>query len=529
MTPASTSELVTAAVGATELSVVVCDARLPDLPIVYVNPAFEQLTGYGLHRVEGRNCRFLQGPGTDPAHVDALRRILPGGRGEVTLLNYRADGTPFWNRLQLSPIHGADGELTHVVGVLRDVSAEVDRSADQEQALLHARQARAASERAVRELAYLGELAERVSYGSLPERIERLTGILAPALADRALVRVCFSDAHYEHARGLDPAEVTRLVQDAERATPTGPTSGRLRELRTERAVVFTVPIVASDGRRLGDIIVESDPGRPLVGDEGQLLDRLGRRAGLKLENAWLADLQHTRAIVLQRSLLPHLPEVPGLEVAAEYLPGSHAAEVGGDWYDVLALPQGGTGLVIGDVTGHDMFAAAMMGQYRSLLRAAAWREDSTSATLDRVNELAIWLAIPQLASCLYARWDGATLHYSSAGHPPPIVIDPAGGVRLLDDAVSPLLGVDLRPLPGTGRPEGRVALAPGSLVVLYSDGTVESRTRSLDVGIEELARAAAEHRDDPLEQLAARLITVTDDPAVDDDRCLLLVRIGGE
>jgi len=120
-------ELKDRALAACAEGITIADARLPDQPLIYINAGFERLTGYPVEEVLGRNCRFLQGPGTDPATVDALRAAIREQR-EITvqLLNYRKDGTPFWNRLSITPVRDAAGEVTHLIGVQSDVTGEVE-------------------------------------------------------------------------------------------------------------------------------------------------------------------------------------------------------------------------------------------------------------------------------------------------------------------------------------------------------------------------------------------------------------------
>uniref|UniRef100_UPI003D9CBF05 histidine kinase n=1 Tax=Meiothermus ruber (strain ATCC 35948 / DSM 1279 / VKM B-1258 / 21) TaxID=504728 RepID=UPI003D9CBF05 len=116
--------------------VVITDAQLPDYPIVYCNPGFVQLTGYPSEEVLGRNCRFLQGPATNPETVARLRRAIHEGRpAHVLLLNYRKDGQPFWNDLRIAPVRDVEGRLTHFVGIQSDVSAKVEGVRLLEQAL----------------------------------------------------------------------------------------------------------------------------------------------------------------------------------------------------------------------------------------------------------------------------------------------------------------------------------------------------------------------------------------------------------
>ena len=152
----------------------------------------------------------------------------------------------------------------------------------------------------------------------------------------------------------------------------------------------------------------------------------IGRRAGLAVDNAQLFGKEHEVAVALQRSMLPRVPPVPGLEISAHYFAGSERADVGGDWYDVLPLPDGSVGVAVGDVMGHDLIAAAAMGQLRSVLRSYAWEGHRPSEVLERLDRLVQGLGMAQLATCVYGRLlpveGGALLRYANAGHLPPVV-----------------------------------------------------------------------------------------------------------
>ena len=195
---------------------------------------------------------------------------------------------------------------------------------------------------------------------------------------------------------------------------------------------------------------------------------------------------QRSAADLLQRSLLPqHLPAVPGVRLAARSLPGTSGARVGGDWYDVIALPGGEIGLVVGDVVGHDLSAAAAMGQLRNTLRAYALENASPAAVLDRVNRAADLLQVADMATCIYAVLDPQklTVRWASAGHLPPLVVSPSGAGRLLRTEPGPPLGV----LPTACYRDERLRLRRGSGLVLYTDGLVERRGEPIDTGLDAL------------------------------------------
>jgi hypothetical protein len=162
----------------------------------------------------------------------------------------------------------------------------------------------------------------------------------------------------------------------------------------------------------------------------------LAGRAGLAVDNARLYETEHAAAVTLQRTLLPAVPDVAGLQIAARYLVGVDGNQVGGDWYDVLQLPDGAVGIAVGDVVGHDLRAAAAMGQLRGVVRSYAWGGDQPGSVLDRCDQLVQGLEMAAMATAVYARLDPPdpdgtrTLHYANAGHPTPLLLTPEGRGR---------------------------------------------------------------------------------------------------
>ncbi|MFF5635170.1 SpoIIE family protein phosphatase [Streptomyces sp. NPDC012825] len=193
-------------------------------------------------------------------------------------------------------------------------------------------------------------------------------------------------------------------------------------------------------------------------------------------------------AVTLQRSLLPQELEQPDdLRIAATYQPGGTDAAVGGDWYDVITLGAGRTALVIGDVMGRGVRAAAVMGQLRTAVRAYARLDLPPHEVLQLLDGLAAEIDASQIATCVYAIHDPneGKLVYASAGHLPILVRDEDGTVRQADDPTGPPLGTG-----GWLHTSGSIALPPGSTAVLYTDGLVERRREDIDEGVAALARA---------------------------------------
>jgi anti-sigma regulatory factor (Ser/Thr protein kinase) len=182
------------------------------------------------------------------------------------------------------------------------------------------------------------------------------------------------------------------------------------------------------------------------------------------------------------------IPEIPGLEIAARYLPGGAGVEVGGDWYDVIPLPQGRVGLVIGDVAGRGIRAATVMGQLRFTTRAYAIDGARPGKVLARVNRLVDQLERPGMATAVYAIFDpeAGTLTWSRAGHPPPL-LRANSEVEFLDSDSSLPLGVAT-----DGQfTEASISIEPGSTLLLYTDGLVEHHHQDIDVGLDHLKKAA--------------------------------------
>ncbi|GAA2454416.1 SpoIIE family protein phosphatase [Streptomyces glaucus] len=258
------------------------------------------------------------------------------------------------------------------------------------------------------------------------------------------------------------------------------------------------------------------------------LLEDIARRAGLALENARLYQRQRKVAETMQRHLLPQLPRVPGLGMTARYLPAPDASQVGGDWYDVFPLADDVTALAIGDVVGHDLDAAAGMAQLRNMLRAYAWsQQEPPSKIVEWLDHASLHVTEVSMATMIFARLTVADtgqyeLSWTNAGHPPPLLITHDGVARYLTDGHGILLGVAAHRV----RPDATAVLPPGSTLLLYTDGLVESPGRSIDEGLDRLRRHAAALAHRPLESLADRLLAQVRPPLNDDDVALLAVRI---
>lgn len=249
------------------------------------------------------------------------------------------------------------------------------------------------------------------------------------------------------------------------------------------------VPLAAR-GRPIGTLTLVRVPGPPYAEGEADLALELARRAALAVDNAARYASERETAIVLQRSMLPELqPRARGLLVASRYLPGASGVDVGGDWYDLIDLADHRHGLVVGDVAGRGVAAAAVMGQLRAVVRAYALEGHPPARLLTQLDRFVDAQRMTPFVTCLYAIVDerARTLTLSSAGHLPPLVLD-AGGARLLPVAPGPPLGTRYG-----GYRDETFELGAGATVLLYTDGLVEERGRSITEGLERL-RVAAGH-----------------------------------
>jgi len=296
---------------------------------------------------------------------------------------------------------------------------------------------------------------------------------------------------------------------------------GEVREIAVE--------IMCADGTRLpaliNSVLRSDDEGRPQL-VRTTVFDATDRR---RYERELLRARRHEQdtARQLSRSLLSgSLPTADGLELEVAYHPAEAGLEVGGDWYDAFWLDEGATiGLVIGDVVGRGIGAAATMGQLRSAVRALASTGLGPGRLIGALDAYAHRHDVGRMTTLICAELGLETgrLRYACAGHPPPVILPPEGDPAFPWEGRSPPLDI------GDGtqepRPEAELTLAPGSTVLLYTDGLIERRRESLDAGMDRLLAATAAHRDAGLAGLLATLVRELRDPEHVDDVCLLAAR----
>jgi PAS domain S-box-containing protein len=504
------------AVAASSNGIVITDPKVPDNPIVYVNPAFEGISGYSADEVLGHNCRFLQAEDRDQPALDELREALTEGREcRVVLRNYRKDGTPFWNELYVSPVHDEDGRLTNFVGVQNDVTERRRIEEERDLLLVKEQLARAEAVEVRRRLALLAAAGPSLSASlDYEETLEGITRLLVPELADWCLLDMVddngsvnqLAAAHAEEEkedllRRLrehrqfgegDPgtSEVLRTGQSVLLPDLPDPTSyeralGRGEHLdivlRLEPRSLMCVPLLAR-GRTMGAItlVLSSRSERRYDREDLLLAENLAYRCALAADNARLYRDRSEIARVLQKSLLPpHLPEIPGVEVGAEYLSVGEASEVGGDFYDLINTVEDGWICAIGDVRGKGVEAASVTALARYTIRAVTLKNDRPSEVLAALNE-AMLRQLPEDRFCTVAcvRLEprdgsaGVGIDVSRAGHPPPLLVRPEGTVEEVGCS-GRVLGV----FPEAELKDTSLRLMPGEALVLYTDGVTEARS----------------------------------------------------
>jgi serine phosphatase RsbU (regulator of sigma subunit)/putative methionine-R-sulfoxide reductase with GAF domain/anti-sigma regulatory factor (Ser/Thr protein kinase) len=274
------------------------------------------------------------------------------------------------------------------------------------------------------------------------------------------------------------------------------------------------VPLLV-EGQVIGVLHVGTLTPRKFTSTDAELLQLAADRAATAIERA---RSFHQRGVVetLQRSLVPeHLPGLPGLQLAARYRPAVRQAGIGGDWYDAFPLPRGGLALVVGDVMGHGIAAAALMAQMRTGLRAYALEGHPPAAVVERLNRLAVSFGSAHMTTLAYAMLDleHERLTVVLAGHLPPILRGPGGETRVLGMEGDPPLGIS----PATAFHEYELDLPVGSSIVLVTDGAVEVRGESIERGLERLCDLVARADDlaSVCEQIASGI--VRGQPADDD------------
>ncbi|MFD3679667.1 SpoIIE family protein phosphatase [Streptomyces sp. NPDC058613] len=530
------------------------------LRFLQVNPALEAMNGLAESAHVGRRLAEVL-PEVNAGEMEAaMRRVLE--TGEPVLDRRRTGRTP------ADPDHDRVWSCSYVrvqdpggrpIGVIASLLDVTEQQRDHTEA-----------EAGRRRLALLSEASARIGSSlDLERTAQELADLAVPHLADAVTVDVLETLAHGgEPGMGLTGGIALRRLGKAPLAgsavthilAPRGRTLSfpaaapytqalsdrqpflisRLDERSVDPAArhspkpaqlvkagvhsFLMIPLVARDVVLGIATFYRTRPVGPFGSDDVTLAGELGARAAISIDNARLYHHEHETAVVLQRSMLPqHVTPPAGIEIAHRYLPASDVNEVGGDWYDVLPLSGGRAALLIGDVMGHGIAAAAVMGRLSATVRALARLDMPPTALLHHLEATLADLAAPMLATFLYVVCDPATgrCTVTRAGHPPPAVAEPDGTVRLIETPPGVPLGVG-----GVAFTTTEFELPPGSVLVLYTDGLIEARSRDIDERLTELTGLLTEPHQ-PLDHLCDSLIAHLVPASADDDIALLVARIG--
>ncbi|MFE9559641.1 SpoIIE family protein phosphatase [Streptomyces sp. NPDC006487] len=526
----------------------------PDLRYVHLNQALADMDGLPIEAHLGRHMDEFMIMSDGGEYLRMLRAVALGGAPVVgTLVGLRPRGHPDRDQVRsvsFFPLSQAVGSRPGVGGLMVDVT-------DREQAILEATASR-------RRLALLDGASTRIGT-TLDVNItaQELVDASMPDFCDGAVVEVVEwmdEDEVFDPARLLVtrriasgtilPPPATELVSGVE--TVRYPPGSVIHDmLRTGRAIsavvneeflartvliesrarlfaesglacVLVAPLIAR-GTVQGIAMFGRSGDRPaFTRDDVSLAGELASRAAICLDNARLYSRVQDIALTLQRALLPSaLATSPYVDVAHRYVPGSRITEVGGDWYDVINLPDGRVVLVVGDVMGHGVSAAAAMGRLRITTKALA-RHDSEPAELLAELDACAQEAGIELATCLHIVYDPKTgrARIASAGHPPPLVLRPDGTVETIDEVLGVPLGVGGFPFRTT-----EIELPANATLALYTDGLIEARGRDIDAGLEAL-RIELAGKSVALEEMADRILANLLPSPPTDDTVLILARV---
>jgi len=460
----------------------------------------------------------------------------------------RPDGTVRWIEGRGQVLLGPDGAVRGTTGCVRDVTEAKRAEAERDRMDASERLLAAAGEQLAQSL-------------DVEDVLATTAALTVPALADLVVLHL-----HHEASSQLELVLLRHAQADAELVfrrlvehlpvdvdAPVGPgyvvrtgqpqviteigaalleqlgcDEEHLAQLRALGALsAATVPLTAR-GRTIGALTLVRHARQPYSATELGTVGELARRVAMALDNALAYARERTTALTLQRSLLPRVASVPGIEVQASYLPGAEGTEVGGDWYDVIARPDGSTVIGIGDVMGRGVTAAALMGQVRTAARAYALAGLGPADLLSRLHDIVADRGEGQIVTCCYAVLSPAAreLVVASAGHLSPLIAPADGPSAYLEVPTDVPLGARILGDDGAGQgpAECVVALGEGTVLALFTDGLVEDRHQPLDHGLEK-ARSAIELPRGPLSVLSDRLLRVRDTTS-HDDVALLLLRV---
>jgi PAS domain S-box-containing protein len=508
------------------------------------NAAAERMFGWSAAEAIGKPMRGLIVPPEFRERSDERRRELVAAEGPVETQIYdvtlqRRDGSRFQGESTVSRVVVGDDVI--ISAFVRDVT-ERQRRQEEHEELLREQAARAEAERVADMVSGIQALVDAALQStSLEEMLDDLVaGVQRVLGADAAAIFLADDDETLRlgaSSCGTPPASVepiafgdgfaggvagSRKPLYVERPDPQALRDPGLRTLEIDS--LLAVPMLAQ-GAVIGVLEVCASPPHRFTADDLGMLRLAADRVALAISHARVYEREHNIAVTLQRSLLPErLPEVPGLDVAARYRPAAAEAEVGGDWYDVIPIPGGGAGLVMGDVAGKGIAAASMVGRLRSALRAYALEGHGPAKVVEQLNRL-VWTEAweGQMVTLLYVMVDpvDGTARWVNAGHLPPLLVGANGWPRFLEGGSSVPLGV----VPFPAYEEASAAIRPGSTLVLYTDGLVEVPGAHIDDGLSRLVEQVMSAPGDP-EALCEHLLgTLVPERGAPDDVALLSLR----
>jgi PAS domain S-box-containing protein len=514
-----------------------------DGTVITWNRAAEAMFGWTFGETVGQELREFIFPPDGRDDHDARRQDLIDAPEQVKVVQFevdlqRRDGSTFPAEETISRVR-IGGEVL-ISAFIRDISGRRRRQQERE-ALLREQAARAEAERVAEMISGMqllvdAALAHRTLDEILGDLVTRVRGVLG---ADAATVYVTEEGERLvpRATSGTRPAQGTPvpfgdgfagrvavareavLEQDFEPSRIRDPAM-RALGLRS----LIGVPLMAESEVR-GVLVVGAADARHFTAEDTGLLRLAADRVALAMEHVRVYEREHRIAETLQRTLLPdHLPQVPGLAVAARYLPAATESEVGGDWFDVIPIPGGSTGLVMGDVAGKGLAAASMVGQLRSALRAYALEGHEPARVVERLNRL-VWSDSPEnhMATLLYLVIDASDglVRWVNAGHMPPLLVSGEGQPSFLEGGRSVPLGV----LPFPSFEEVSASIEPGGTVVLYTDGLIERPGTHIDAGMQLLVEVVGSAPEDPDALCDHVLDVLVPEGGTADDVALLALR----
>lgn len=491
----------------------------------YVNDRWVAYTGYDLNASRDGGWRNAVHPDQEPAIRDRWRHSLRTGEPLAAEFRLREglSGRYRWFLVNIAPVRGRDGEIVAWIATCTDVDAQ-KRLEERE--------------------AFLSRAGERLGASlDVTATVAAMKALVIPRLADRAWVALLDESGRYQFS-GLGSSDLAEEV--AARRNVGTPLPPALHDA-VARIVAIGDPVVLDDPGQfpdpwlhesgagsamvvplvsgevtIGAFALSRSNGRGYESDDAALVREFARRAALSLEHARLYERERTTADALQRAMLPSaLPLLPDIRFSASYSAASESQRVGGDFYDAFELPDGRVALTIGDVTGHGLEAAVIMGEIRQALRAASFESAEPSAILDRASRLLIASGRSVFVTAIVGVLDPVTgrFAYATAGHPPPLVDD----------------GKTLRRLPSAGLPIGlrdeqgvdfALRLRAPCTLVMFTDGLMEF-ARDLALGEQRIENAIRNLAREDIDHLAAALMKEVlgeDEPT--DDIAILTVTV---